>query len=324
MGSVCQSVGQYIGFFISFPVMIAMNSPEFSINYLGATGQLLSINQFFRYSGFLIILLSFYVQFCFSEDPPDSAASITLKTIISQMFQVVQFSHMKDLILLLLTVRLGLMAFDSVYLLQLSEHGLDEMEIGALSMFLIPIEIGVTLTIGWYLSNHFSLAGYRLGYKIRIYANLFSLMLLYHLPTVQHLTWSWYLLVIFGCLVNAIGSNMMFSVITSLFFRISQKSLGGTYMTFLATVLNFGGMFPNTLALWSVDLLSSKGTCMDTGEVCGKECISGCIGKVNGFYPLAGLSTLFALVYFNFFLKRTTVQFDSLSVEDWHYVEKKE
>ena len=320
LGSVCQSVGQYLGFFISFPVMIAVNSTEFSVQYLHTTGPALPISGFFRLFGLIFIVISVYIQLCVRESPSKLENESNFTEIIVQMSRIVRFSHMKNLILTLLTVRIGLAAFDSVFMLQLTDHGFDEMEIGALSMCLIPVEIVITVGIGWVLAQKFSLAGYRLGFIVRIGANIGNLGLLWAMPR-ENVTWGWYFAVVGGCLVSAVGANMMFSVITSLFFRISQQSMGGTYMTFLATVLNFGAQFPNTLALWGVDLMSSKGVCVSTGEVCNKGC-GECEGTVNGFYPLAAVSLVVSVAYFVGFLGRKTREFEALSVEDWHYVDK--
>jgi len=38
--------------------------------------------------------------------------------------------------------------------------------------------------------------------------------------------------------------------------KISDPKVGGTYMTLLNTVANFGGNWPSTVALWLVDEIS--------------------------------------------------------------------
>ena len=40
--------------------------------------------------------------------------------------------------------------------------------------------------------------------------------------------------------------------------RISDPAIGGTYMTLMNTVCNFGGNWPGTVALWFIDPLSRK------------------------------------------------------------------
>ena len=44
----------------------------------------------------------------------------------------------------------------------------------------------------------------------------------------------------------------------SFFTRVSDKTVGGTYMTLLNTISNIGSSWPNTLVLYLVDLISIK------------------------------------------------------------------
>jgi PAT family acetyl-CoA transporter-like MFS transporter 1 len=50
----------------------------------------------------------------------------------------------------------------------------------------------------------------------------------------------------------------MFVAVMSFFAKISDPTVGGTYMTLLNTLCNLGGNWPGTLALWLVDPLSRK------------------------------------------------------------------
>ena len=64
-------------------------------------------------------------------------------------------------------------------------------------------------------------------------------------------------------------ANMAFNA------RVSDPSLGGTYMTLLNTLSNLGGVWTTTAALWFVDVLSWK-TC--TGA---KTADVSCSSKLN-------------------------------------------
>jgi len=50
----------------------------------------------------------------------------------------------------------------------------------------------------------------------------------------------------------------MYVAVMSYFAKISDPTVGGTYMTLLNTLCNLGGNWPSTLALWMVDPLTSK------------------------------------------------------------------
>lgn len=63
----------------------------------------------------------------------------------------------------------------------------------------------------------------------------------------------------------------MFVSIMAFFAKISDPLVGGTYMTLLNTVVNLGGNWPATLALWFVDPLTWK-ECVGGENVIDNTC----------------------------------------------------
>ncbi len=49
---------------------------------------------------------------------------------------------------------------------------------------------------------------------------------------------------------HEIAQTLIYVSFMSFFNRISDPTIGGTYMTFLNTVSNLGSKWPNSLALW--------------------------------------------------------------------------
>lgn len=62
-----------------------------------------------------------------------------------------------------------------------------------------------------------------------------------------------------------IASSSIFVAMMAFFAQISDPKMGGTYMTLLNTVNNFGGNWPATLVLSIVDRLTWK-ECRDVNE----------------------------------------------------------
>lgn len=58
----------------------------------------------------------------------------------------------------------------------------------------------------------------------------------------------------------------MHITITAVFIKVSDPTVGGTYMTMLNTIDNFGGNWPYTLALWVVEYLTVR-DCGPNGSV---------------------------------------------------------
>lgn len=63
----------------------------------------------------------------------------------------------------------------------------------------------------------------------------------------------------------------MFVSIMAFFAKISDPVVGGTYMTLLNTVVNLGGNWPATLALWFVDPLTWK-ECVGAVNISDNAC----------------------------------------------------
>lgn len=57
----------------------------------------------------------------------------------------------------------------------------------------------------------------------------------------------------------------MHITITAVFIKVSDPTVGGTYMTMLNTIDNFGGMWPFSLVLWAVEHLTWR-NCGPTGS----------------------------------------------------------
>ena len=59
-------------------------------------------------------------------------------------------------------------------------------------------------------------------------------------------------------LINSIIGYVFFVSIGSFQARITDKTIGGTYMTFLALFLNLGGNFWRTVVLYSINLFTVR------------------------------------------------------------------
>ena len=65
------------------------------------------------------------------------------------------------------------------------------------------------------------------------------------------------LCLLLNCISSTVSTTMTVTQV-AFFTRISDKSIGGTYMTLLNTISNLGSHWPATLALYLVDYFSVK------------------------------------------------------------------
>ena len=82
----------------------------------------------------------------------------------------------------------------------------------------------------------------------------------------------------------------MFVAIMSFFARVSDPTIGGTYMTMLNTITNLGGRWPETLMLWMVDPLTSK-QCIVSSGMQTSDCSSAELIKVFEIFSFTILSS---------------------------------
>ena len=67
-----------------------------------------------------------------------------------------------------------------------------------------------------------------------------------------------YVLSLLVFVVNTMIDLTRATSMASFMARVSDESIGGTYMTFLATLANLGGKFPSTGALYLINWLTIK------------------------------------------------------------------
>lgn len=84
----------------------------------------------------------------------------------------------------------------------------------------------------------------------------------------------------------------MFVAVMAFYAKVSDPTVGGTYMTLLNTVSNLGTNWPNTLALWAIDHLTFK-SC-SSPELSDNTCSTDEESKVNNLLcPLLMRSSAF-------------------------------
>ena len=129
-------------------------------------------------------------------------------------------------------------------------------------------------------------------------------------------------------MAHTVFAYTMFVSQMSFYAQISDKSIGGTYMTFLNTISNLGGVWPQTLALYLANFLTFKycsseslkvdpksdisnstnftqvietiknNTC--ASEVLSKECVSLgglCVTTIDAYYIETVACTVFAIFW---------------------------
>ena len=139
--------------------------------------------------------------------------------------------------------------------------------------------------------------------------------------------------IFFGSLMGAMFLNECagtFISMMSFFSKISDPSIGGSYMTLLNTIANWGYKWPSILVLWLIPKLTisfcqdpSKGSTIDLEDMChahhAKECHSKggkCVDTLDGYTVLTLSCLLLGLLWL--LILRTSIQkLETLHHSNW-------
>lgn len=306
--STCNSVGQTAGFFLSYVLFMALESPTFCNTYLRSVPEkegLVTLAGFLYFWGWIFILTTTIVAVMKKEREMHDAEHQSvpdrdIKNAYSLLLQILKLEPVKLLVLILLTSKIGFSATDSVMSLKLVETGIPKEQLALMAVPLIPLQIALPLIIAKYTTGPRPLDLYLKAIPYRLMFGFVAALLVWITPVLvpnpkEGLTAFYYVLLLVCYSVHQICVYSMFVSIMAFFARISDPIVGGTYMTLLNTVTNLGGNWPATLSLWFVDTLTWKqcfGAIPDTNDSCSDQlrqelCTQSggkCATTIDGYY----------------------------------------
>jgi len=291
-----------------------------------------------------------------STNEETSEPDLTLIQTYKIIFKMIKHHLIPVVIFFLLTHAISFSAVEALTQLKMIERGVPKDKIAMLAIPMIPVKIGFTLLITRFTTGPRPMNVWLISYPIRLIFCLALVLCVYVTPLfayevegVTTFSTGYYALVIGVMALHRVALYAMFVAIMAFFARISDPAIGGTYMTFLNTLTNLGNMWPNSLFLWMVDLVTwkscdikeasgSDGTPIGsltknitslseidlTGNVCyGTAQVEACEGAnrecntlSDGFFGLGIVTVLFGFVWFVWAL-RTMRKLQEVEVMEW-------
>lgn len=135
--------------------------------------------------------------------------------------------------------------------------------------------------------------------------------------------------VVLVTLLTSFASTTMFVSQGAFFARISDPSIGGTYLTLLNTFSNFGGTWPKLFVLQLVDYFTEAQCVVVDGSVHG-ECVTEhgkalctelhgvCSTSSEGYYPVSTGCIVAGLVMYFVYIRPKSKALEKLPVKAWH------
>lgn len=169
------------------------------------------------------------------------------------------------------------------------------------------------------------------GFLGRLVAAALGSYVVYKFPRDKEISTWYFILVIVQHLLGSFMNTVQFVGISSFHTRIADPVLGGTYMTLLNTLSNFGGTWPRIIVMWMISYFTVSRCEMpsmgqdylfygsDKNQKCGIELDP--LSKVtvvrDGYYVVNTLCILLGLLLYFGFLKRQAQSLQRLPISSW-------
>mmetsp|Transcript_4986 Transcript_4986/g.11084 ORF Transcript_4986/g.11084 Transcript_4986/m.11084 type:complete len:681 (-) Transcript_4986:225-2267(-) len=284
-GPICNSIGQNIGYFLSFVGFLALNDVE-SANTLwrpllrlpqNPHKGLVSLKGFLRLMGSFMLVTTAVVALFKREikEPPKiaennisarigstsdadddedqelDASEIGLRETYHRLWAVSQLPAVRWLFLVLATYRLPVSLSDNVKFLKAVEYGLSKSTTAVLSpTIILPLGILVPIAASkiWHMAP---LTQFMRAYEWRVtLIPLLDILMLRILKSGQpHNTPFFWGTVIASTAGQAICNSLQFNAQMTFFASRVDPAIGGSYMTLLNTMANLGGTWPASFVM---------------------------------------------------------------------------
>jgi len=284
-----------------------------------------------------MLLVAFKPEKAFSKN---NTEELNIIVVYKQIWSILSLPHMRTMITCLMLYKVALIATEVVGPLKLMEYGIKKEDMALFALIQFPVMMFSSVASGR-LSKDQPLAVWYNALRLEMVFSAGMLLTIFivsrsqpadgaSVPTVM------YGVVLVLVLAASVVNTIKFVLRGAFFMKIADKSIGGTYLTLLNTVANFGGTWPSSPVLFlvdkftSVDCLDTKdgsylGRCRGTDANSKSECteIEGtCRTGFDGFYVVATVCLVFG-IGFLYFIKTKFVPLQNLPSSAWLVMRKK-
>ena len=338
--SICNTLGQSVGYFLANQGFIALADPLWSHRYLGYQNNetVITLSSFMNFWGYVFIVITVIVCAIKTEKPCDKGDEPgTFVEVYRQILSIIKLKPVKLLIWILLTCKMAYAPADAAMNYKLQEYGMPKADIALYS----PILFIVGLLLPVVSSNLVStrpMDTFLYSIPLKMITALLIWVIIQvtpHFYNAKAADGSGPNMVFFVPLVivatlHEVAGKFIFTSCMSFFSKVSDPTIGGTYMTLLNTIANIGYLWPNSLTLWllpkvtyhacysSVEIqiylgdsvygVCNEMNCNIAGGVCGK--------LIDGFTVQTFAATVIGIVWLTLSLS-TLRSIQQYSISEW-------
>ena len=332
LASTCNTVGQTAGYFLGYVVFLALESADFCNKYLRVipveTGIIDLPSFMFFWSMVFFSSTTLVMIFKEEESTISPEESEGVFSSYKQLFKILSLPNVMKWVLILLTCKMSA-ASESLVGLKLIELGVSKESIAIMAVPLTPLQIGLPLLIAKYTAGPRPLDFFLRGLQCRLVFCLVFAAVAIATPSFRdandEYSYQYFILLLVVYCFHQVAAYSIFVALMAFNAKISDPTIGGTYMTLLNTVANLGGNWPSTLAMWFVPYLTWK-TCQggaNDGNLCSSsdddQCLvngGSCETSIDGFYVISVVCFVigFAWLLWN---KKKIIDIQLVDADQW-------
>ncbi|KRX38543.1 Acetyl-coenzyme A transporter 1 [Trichinella britovi] len=264
--STCNAVGQTAGYFLGNVVFLALESKDFCNRFLRtvpAGRGLVTLSEYVFFWAIIFIISTTVVMILKRErESGKDTDEMGVMEAYRLLGKIIRLHPVVMLTCLHLTAKIAFAAADGITGLKLIEHGVRKDMLALLAVPIIPLELLLPVVIGKYTTGRRPLTAYLTAYPYRNMLSLvFALMVwwtpYWKQPDGQYPV-AYYALILLIFALQQVALHCMFVSQMAFHAKVSDPTVGGTYMTLLNTVANLGGNWPLTVALSLTELVTMR------------------------------------------------------------------
>lgn len=233
--STAQTVGLTAGNFLSYTVFLAFNSPDFANRWFRATPSdegLMTLGGYLKFWGWAYLIITLGLALLKKEDKTKERDGII--DVYKSMWSVLKLKNIQTIIVIHLIAKIGFQANEAVTNLKLIDKGFGQDNMALVVLIDFPFEIALGYYAGKWSTEYTPMRLWCWSFVGRLTAAVLAQIVVMIFPKSP--VPGWYIFVVVLEHVFSTSMNtIMFVAVSAFHARISDPSIGGTYMTLLAT-----------------------------------------------------------------------------------------
>ncbi|KAG8873460.1 hypothetical protein FS842_008583 [Serendipita sp. 407] len=328
--STAQTIGLNTGYFASYTVFLAFNSEGFASKY-GVPR--LTLSTYLRFWSVVCYAVTAWLFFFKKEEPvAHDDPDLQLKSVYKSMWRMCKLKHVQKLFLMHLVAKIAYLGHESVTSLKLVEKGLAKEDLAVAVLIDFPFQIIAGWLAGRWSRGDKPLRPWLMAFWVRVAFVFVGMAMVATFPG-NPLGWGWFLLYIVVTVTNGFAGTIQFVGVSAFHTRISDPTIGGTYMTMLNTAANMGGTWPGFFILRGVDyftiahcqvpdkafgtLIKASECVSEQGKDQCKKLAGNCVIERDGYYIVATACFAIGVTLWITFVRPTALTLQSLPFSKW-------